>query len=217
MKAGAHSGDEGMAMDEKRRRFLQILRATSFRSDPEPVFRLASGRVSKYYVDCKQALSYPEARYLIGELIRERVKGDSIDAVGGLEIGAYPIAASVSDAIYRETGASVRAFVVRKEPKSHGIRDLLAGDVRPGDRALIVDDVVTEGGSTVKAIDAARKAGLMVIRAVVLVDRDEAGGRTNIEAAGVTFESLCTLRELVELPDDSDQSAERPARSSRSV
>jgi orotate phosphoribosyltransferase len=202
MKAGGE-----MAMDEKRRRFVQILKATSFRSDPEPVFRLASGRLSKYYIDCKQALSYPEARHLIGELIRDRVKGNQIDAVGGLEIGAYPIAASVSDAIYRETGASVRAFVVRKEPKSHGIRDLLAGDVRSGDRALIVDDVVTEGGSTLKAIEAARRAGLVVIRAIVLVDRDEAGGRANIEAAGVKLESLCTLREIVELPDESDQSA----------
>jgi orotate phosphoribosyltransferase len=196
-------------MDERRRRFLKILKATSFRSSPDPVFKLASGRVSKYYVDCKQALSYPEARALIAELIGERLKGESIDAIGGLEIGAYPIAACVSDAIYRESGASLRVFVVRKEPKSHGIRDLIAGDVREGDRAVIVDDVVTEGGSTLKAIDAARRAGLSVARAVVLVDREEAGGRANVESAGVRLEALCTLSELVELGDRSDQTAPR--------
>jgi orotate phosphoribosyltransferase len=203
--AKAAPGDR--VMEQKRRRFLEILRATSFRSSPEPVFKLASGRVSKYYVDCKQALSHPEARALIADLIRARLEGESIDAIGGLEIGAYPIAASVSDAIHRETGASVRVFVVRKQPKSHGIRDLIAGDVGEGDRAIVVDDVVTEGGSTLKAIDALRKAGLIVDRAIVLVDREEAGGRANVESAGVRFEALCTLSELVELGDDSDQTA----------
>jgi len=198
-------------MDEKRRRFLEILKATSFRSSYEPVFRLASGRVSKYYVDCKQALSFPEARLLIADLIGERLNPESIDAIGGLEIGAYPIATCVSDAIYRASGATVRAFVVRKEPKSHGIRDLIAGDVRQGDRAVIVDDVVTEGGSTLKAIETSRKAGLIVERAIVLVDREEAGGRANVEAAGVKFEALCTLHELAELPDEPNQVAVRHA------
>jgi orotate phosphoribosyltransferase len=101
--------------------------------------------------------------------------------------------------------------VVRKEPKSHGIRDLIAGDVRGGDKAVVVDDVVTEGGSTLKAIQGARKAGLIVEHVIVLVDREEAGGRSNIEAAGVRFEALCTLPELVELPHDSNQGAARHA------
>lgn len=198
-----------MRMDKKRRRFLEILKATSFRSDPEPVFRLASGGLSKYYVDCKQVLSDPEARALIAEFICARLKREPIDAVGGLEIGAYPVATSVSDAIYLQTRAKVRAFVVRKEPKSHGIRDLIAGDVRDGDKALIVDDVVTEGTSTVKAIKAAREAGLLVDQVIVLVDREEGNGRKNIEDTGVKFEALCTLRELIELPDDSHQGATR--------
>jgi orotate phosphoribosyltransferase len=198
-------------MDEKRRRFLEILKRSSFRSKPEAVFHLASGKLSKYYVDCKQALSDPEARALIGELIRDRLKGESIDAVGGLEIGAYPIATSVSDAIYREMGTKVRAFVVRKEAKRHGISDLIAGDVHVGDKALIVDDVVTEGNSTLKAITSAREAGLCVERAIVLVDREDGEGRRNIETAGVKFEALCTLRDLIELPDDSHQGQDRHA------
>ncbi len=198
-------------MERKRHRLLEILKETSFRSNPEPVFRLASGRFSKYYVDCKQALSYPEARALIADLICDRIKGESFDAVGGLEIGAYPVAACVSDAIYRETRKVVRVFVVRKEPKTHGIRDLIAGDIRAGDEALIVDDVVTEGNSTLKAIRGAREAGLRVERVVVLVDREEGDGRKNIEAAGVKFDALCTLRELAALPDDSNQGATRHA------
>jgi orotate phosphoribosyltransferase len=211
MEPGAKSGGEVMAAKEKRHRFLQILKATSFRSSPEPVFKLASGGVSKYYVDCKQALSYPEARALIGELIRDRLKDEEIDAVGGLEIGAYPIATSVSDAIYRQSGRSVRVFIVRKQPKSHGIRDLIAGDVRPGDRAVVVDDVVTEGGSTLKAIEAALKAELVIKRVIVLVDREEGEGRRRIEAQGVKFEPLCTLRELVELRDAPQQGASHQA------
>lgn len=198
-------------MDQKRRRFLEILRATSFRSSPEPIFQLASGRSSKFYVDCKQALSYPEARALIADLIYDRIKGEAFDAIGGLEIGAYPIATCVSDAVFRETGATVRVFIVRKQPKSHGIRDLIAGDIRQGDRVLIVDDVVTEGGSTLKAVEASRKAGLVVQRVIVLVDREEGEGRRNIEGAEVKFEALCTLRELVELRDDSHQGATRHA------
>jgi orotate phosphoribosyltransferase len=103
---------------------------------------------------------------LFGKLICEQLHGERFDAVGGLEIGAYPIATAVSDCIYRDTGNTVRAFVVRKEPKSHGIRDLVAGDIKSGDRTLIVDDVLTTGKSTIAAITRAREAGVQVTAAV---------------------------------------------------
>jgi orotate phosphoribosyltransferase len=196
-------------MVAERHRFLEILKKTSFQAREEATFRLASGKFSRYYIDCKQALSYPEARELIARLIYDRIRGQVFDAVGGLEIGAYPIATSVSDIVFRETGATVRAFVVRKEPKTHGIRDLLAGHVQRGDRALIVDDVVTVGTSTIKAINSAREAGLIVERVIVLVDRQEDEGRKNIEDQRVKFEALCTLSELVELADGSHQGSTR--------
>ncbi|MBV8774903.1 MAG: orotate phosphoribosyltransferase [Deltaproteobacteria bacterium] len=176
----------------------EILRRTSLQVRDESVFRLASGKMSRYYVDCKQALSDPEARALIGELIYQRLIGISLDAVGGMELGAYPIATSTSDAIFRATGAKVRAFVVRKESKEQGMRGLIAGNVRPGDKTLIVDDVVTAGSSTIKAIIAARQAGLIVEQVIVLIDREEEDGRTNIEAQGVAFEALTTLSELLD-------------------
>ena len=190
-------------MNSAKLKLREILRSTSLRSVDEPVFRLASGRMSRHYVDCKQALSDPEARVLVGQLILERLGGTSLDAVGGMELGAYPIATSVSDAIFRATGARVRAFVVRKDSKQHGIQGLIAGNVKPGDKTLIVEDVVTAGSATIKAITAARQAGLIVERVIVLVDREEENGRQQIEAQGVSFDALVTLSELL---TDSNQS-----------
>jgi len=184
-------------------RLREILRRTSLQSRDEPVFRLASGKMSRYYVDCKQALSDPEARALVGQLILERLGGMSIDAVGGMELGAYPIATSVSDAVFRATGAKVRAFVVRKEPKQYGIQGVIAGNVQPGDKTLIVDDVVTAGSSTIKAIKRARQLGLIVERVIVLIDRQEEDGRRNVQAQGVSFEALVTLSELLDDPNQS--------------
>lgn len=190
-------------MHSAKLRLLEILRRTSLQVRDEPTFRLSSGKVSRYYVDCKQALSDPEARALVGESIVERLNGLSLEAVGGMELGAYPIATSASDAIFRARGMKVRAFVVRKDSKLHGVRGLIAGDVRPGDRTLIVDDVVTAGSSTIKAIAASRQAGLVVERAIAIVDREEEDGRKNIEAEGVAFEALTTLSELLADPDKS--------------
>ncbi|HJU09804.1 MAG TPA: orotate phosphoribosyltransferase [Candidatus Binataceae bacterium] len=184
-------------MESPRLRLREILRQTSLQSRPEPVFRLASGKLSRHYVDCKQALSDPEARALVGQLMFERIQGAFFDAVGGMELGAYPIATSVSDAIFKATGTKVRAFVVRKEAKQHGNQALIAGDVRSGDKTLIVEDVVTAGGSTIKAIAGARQAGLKVERVIALIDREEEDGRKNIETQGVAFEALFTLSELL--------------------
>ncbi len=184
-------------MVAERSRLLDILVRTSFRINEKDPFRLASGARSKYYVDCKFALSDPEARRLIGKIICD-VAGQDFDAVGGLEIGAYPIATAVSDRVYDTSGRTMRAFVVRKEPKSHGIAGLLAGDARKGDTALIVDDVITTGASTIKALENAREAGLIVARVVVLVDRQDGDGQKNIEAHRVRCQSLFTLQELID-------------------
>ena len=186
-------------MEAGRRRLIEILRETSVKSSEEPTFRLASGKMSRFYVDCKQALSDPEARGLIGGLAAELIDVRAIDAIGGLELGAYPIAIAISDAIFRTNGVKLRVFVVRKEPKSHGIKDLIAGNIAAGDRALIVDDVVTTAGSTIKAIRGARAAGLVVERALALIDREEEQGAENLAAEGVVFAPLFRLRELLEV------------------
>ncbi|HXR36314.1 MAG TPA: orotate phosphoribosyltransferase [Candidatus Binataceae bacterium] len=199
-----------LEMDADRRRLLQLVAQTSFRHEKEPVFRLASGKMSRYYVDCKQVISYPEARLLIGRLMFEIIREENFDAVGGMEIGAYPIAASVSDRIFQETGRSVRVFVVRKEPKGHGVGNLIAGDARRADKTLIVDDVITTGGSTIDAIRRARDAGLQVTHAIVIVDREEESGRQNIENLGVAVASLFTLSEVLKEAESQAPADTRP-------
>jgi orotate phosphoribosyltransferase len=120
-----------------------------------------------------------------------------IDCIGGLEIGAIAIATSISDYAYLAAPQKEwRTFVVRKQPKDHGLGKLIEGVVRPGDRALIVDDVLTSGGSVLKAIAAAREAQLDVRSVLVIVDRLEQGGRARVEEQQVQVVSLLTIDDL---------------------
>ena len=186
-------------MTATRKELLQLLIKTkAFKSSPTPIFRLASGEMSHFYVDCRVGLSHPEVRQMVGEMILDLVR-TPIDAVGGLLIGAYPIAIAVSDAAYKKDGQSLRAFAVRKEPKPHGLAKLIEGDVAKGDRVLIVDDVITSGKSTIEAIRKSREEGLVVSQAIAIIDREEQEGRKRVEDEGVRFAALCTLRELQEL------------------
>jgi len=183
-------------MTQKADRLARIIFDTSFRHSKEPSFPLASGIMSQYYIDCKMALSHPEARELIGELIADRIHLTEVDAVGGMELGAYPIAVAVSDAMFRKHGKNLRALVVRKQPKGHGLKKHIEGDVRPADKVLVVDDVVTSGKSTIDAVAKIRDAGLEVVKVVVIVDREESGGRANIENCGTSLDALLTLSDL---------------------
>ncbi len=186
-------------MPATREELLQILIKTkAFKSSPTPIFRLASGEMSSFYVDCRVGLSHPEVRRIVGEMILDLVR-TPVEAVGGLLIGAYPIAIAVSDAAYKRDGKSIRAFAVRKEPKAHGLGKLIEGDVAKGDHVLIVDDVITSGKSTIEAIRKCREEGLKVSQAIAIIDREEQEGRKRIEDEGVRFDALCTLRELQEL------------------
>lgn len=183
-------------MLEKANRLLQILANTSFHKSSTPEYPLSSGIMSRYYIDCKVALSYPEARELTGELILEKIKNDSVNAVGGLELGAYPIAIAVSDAAYRHQ-RKINAFVVRKQPKLHGLKKYAEGSISRNDKVIIVDDVITTGKSTIDAINKVREEGLEIVKVIAIVDRKEADGKKNIEACGVLFEALFTLDQLI--------------------
>ena len=181
-----------------------ILATGSFHWKTRPQFTLASGRVSEYYVNCKQLLSHPKYRRLLAELIADHLKGWDIQAVGGMEIGAIPIATAVADYVYDRTGGELRTFVVRKKPKDHGMKHAVEGAFESGDRVLVVDDVLTTGQATIDAIEQARAAGLNVRHALVLVDRQEDNGRQRVEALGVPLTSLLTLQDLKDLKGHPD-------------
>lgn len=170
----------------------------SFRWDREKGFKLASGEISPFYVDCRSLMAHPQARRLVAQLAYEALTDIEFDCLGGLELGAIPIAVSISDFAYAAARQRVwRTFVVRKQAKDHGLGKLIEGSIRPGDRTLIVDDVLTSGGSLLKAVGAARDAGLQVEHALVIVDRQEQDGKARIEKETVHLRSLLTIQDLM--------------------
>lgn len=170
----------------------------SFKWDPDKGFKLASGLTSPYYVDCRSLMAHPEARRLVAQLAYEALGEIQIDCLGGLEIGAISIATSISDyAFTAQPSRTWRTFVVRKQAKDHGLGKLIEGHISPGDRALIVDDVLTSGGSLLKAVVAAREAGLQVDHALVIVDRQEQDGKARVELEKVQLISLLTVQDLL--------------------
>jgi orotate phosphoribosyltransferase len=169
----------------------------SFKWDQVKGFTLASGQVSPFYVDCRALMAHPSARRLVGQLALEALMGVEIDCLGGLEIGAISIATTISDLAYAaDPKREWRTFVVRKQAKDHGLGKLIEGAIGSGDRALIVDDVLTSGGSLLKAVASARQAGLIVSHALVIVDRREQGGLAKVEREGVKVISLLTIDDL---------------------
>lgn len=171
-----------------------FLETKSFKHDPVKKFTLSSGIKSEFYVDCKALMSHPRAFGLVAQLASDKIKDLRFDCIGGLEIGAISIATVISEYGYRKALQSWPTFVVRKEKKEHGLGNKIEG--LPGQRALIVDDVLTSGGSVLKAVDAAREAGLTVDYALVIVDREEQQGRARIEKAGVKLLSLLTIKDF---------------------
>jgi orotate phosphoribosyltransferase len=161
-------------INEKKRALLQLLREKSFRYSPDKLFKLASGRESPYYVDARPVTHSAAGLALIGEIFYDLVKDLEVQAIGGLTLGADPIAHAVALTSFLR-GNPIDAFTVRKEAKGHGTGGRLVGDVKPGDRVVIVEDVITTGGSTLKAVAAARDFGLEVVKVLILVDREEGG------------------------------------------
>ncbi|MEK6763351.1 MAG: orotate phosphoribosyltransferase [Nitrospirota bacterium] len=169
----------------------------SFKWDPIKGFTLASGQTSPFYVDCRSLMAHPGSRRLVAQLAYESLRPIELDCLGGLEIGAISIATSISDfAFVAQPTRTWRTFVVRKQAKDHGLGKLIEGSFQPGDRAVIVDDVLTSGGSLLKAVAAARMAGLTVTHALVIVDRKEQDGRRKVETEGLTLVSLLTIDDL---------------------
>jgi orotate phosphoribosyltransferase len=180
----------------KRERLLELLRTNAFQ---EREVVLSSGRTSNFYIDCKQVSLDAEGAALIGELFHaviEEVAPDAV-AVGGLTLGADPLATATSVVSFQR-GRPRAAFIVRKEPKGHGTGQWIESPrLAPGARVVIVEDVVTTGAATLKAIERTRQHGLRVVHAIGLVDRLE-GGREAVTLE-TPLTTLFTRRDF--LPD----------------
>lgn len=158
-------------------------------------FTLASGRKATYYLDGKQVTLDAAGARLIGEGLLDLMASRGLpDAVGGMSIGADPIAAAIVT-IAGVRGLDLRGFMVRKEPKGHGTKQYVEGPVSPGQHVVIVEDVVTTGGSSLQAIERVEAFGLKVVGVLAVIDRME-GGAGAFAAKGYPFESLLTIRDF---------------------
>ncbi len=196
-----------------RERLLDLLVEYSYRYSDEPIYALASGRKSNFYIDCRQTTMRREAAGLIAAVFEPLIP-ESAQAVGGLTAGADPIAYAIRDLAQKP----LDAFMVRKERKGHGLGRQVEGPIGPGMQVAIVDDVVTSGGSAIHAIKAARAEKLNVVAVIVLVDREEDGGLSRIHeeaGPGVPVERIFTRQQIHERwkaqQDNGRGSAEDPS------
>jgi orotate phosphoribosyltransferase len=157
-------------------------------------FTLASGKQASFYLDCRKLTLSSEGAAQIAAGILELIGNKLPDAIGGMAIGADPITGAVVHAAGIQN-LSLKGFIVRKEEKRHGTGQMVEGPVQPGDRAIIVEDVVTTGGSSLQAIDRCQDFGMMITKVIAIVDRLE-GGAEKFRSRGIEFESLLTVADL---------------------
>ncbi|MDR3469166.1 MAG: orotate phosphoribosyltransferase [Xanthobacteraceae bacterium] len=185
-----------MSKSASRARLVDIIAKRSFGRGE---VTLASGRKSDFYFNLKPTMLDPEGATLLAELTYEAVKDDGLDYIGGLEMGAVPLAGALAQLSWMK-GHPIAAFFVRKKPKEHGARLSVEGlpkdESLNGKRVVIVEDVTTTGGSAIKAADAVREAGGEVVLVLTMVDREE-GAVETFRDAGIPFRSLFRASEFL--------------------
>jgi orotate phosphoribosyltransferase len=181
---------------DQRAELFELIRIRSFGRGK---IKLASGRESDFYFDLRPTTMHPAGATYIGEMIVDVVEGLDVGFVGGLEMGAVPIAAATAVASHRR-GRGLQAFFVRKKPKGHGAQKLVEGlpkgETLKGRNVVIVEDVTTTGGSAIQAVEAVRAEGANVVLVVTIVDRLE-GATENFAALRLPFRALFTADEFL--------------------
>jgi orotate phosphoribosyltransferase len=176
-------------------RLIELLRDRSFRAGE---FTLASGKTSDFFIDCKQTILTAEGHALVGDLMFQALEQlPPCEAVGGVELGGCPLASAVSLVSFQQ-GRPLPALYVRKAQKDHGTTKLVEGDksIRPGMPVALLEDVITTGGSSLRAVKSLAQTGVKVVGIIALVDRLE-GGREAIESEGLPLVSLATRRDFM--------------------
>jgi len=186
-----------MTVQDMKKRLAEIILERSFQYRVDPPFTLASGKTSHYYFNCKTTTMDPEGVFLIGNILFDMLASSDVTAAGGLTLGADPIANALSMISYQK-GKPIKSFVVRKDVKEHGTKSAIEGNIQPGEKVAIIDDVITTGGSTILAIEKAQGAGLVIDRVVALVDREE-GGRENIQKHIHRVDAVLTRSDIMDL------------------
>ena len=185
-----------MSKSASRARLAEIIRKRSFGRGE---ITLASGRKSNFYFNLKPTMLDPEGAALLAELTYEALKDDNLDYVGGLEMGAVPLAGAIAQLSWIK-GHPIAAFFVRKKPKEHGARlaieGLTKGDNLGGKRVVVIEDVTTTGGSAMKAVEALREVGANVVMVLTMVDREE-GATDTFAQAGLPFRSIYKASEFL--------------------
>lgn len=179
-------------MSEAETRLLEVLKERSFKRGE---FRLASGGTSSYFIDGKMSQVFSEAAYLIGEVLYEHTKDLSFDAIGGLEVGAVPLATAAVIS-YHLHGRKMEGFWVRDKVKDHGTKKLIEGKLQPGSRVVILDDVITRGNSSLKAVEAVRELDCKVVLVLALVDRLQGARQLFTEQGIDSFRSVFTIEQF---------------------
>jgi orotate phosphoribosyltransferase len=174
-----------------RPRLLELFRERALKFGD---FTLASGKKAKYYLDGKQITLHSEGLRLVSEGLLELLEGVDFVAFGGMSIGADPIVGGVLT-VAAEQGRDLAGFLVRKESKGHGTNKFVEGPVAPGMKVVIVDDVVTTGGSALLSVDRIEEFGCKVVQVVAIIDRME-GGAANFAARGLPLKSLLTIEDF---------------------
>lgn len=184
-----------MPFNDPKSALVALIKERSFQSGAE--MKLASGQTSSFYFNMKPTMLHPDGAHLIATLILAQLAADGIDAdmIGGLEMGAVPLASAVA-AVSATGKRPLPAFFVRKQAKEHGTQSLVEGlakgETLQGKKVVIVEDVTTTGGSAIKAADAVKREGAIVVRVITVVDRRE-GASEAFKAAGLDFKPLLTV------------------------
>ncbi|MDD5045209.1 MAG: orotate phosphoribosyltransferase [Candidatus Omnitrophica bacterium] len=175
---------------------LQLLKLLKKKAVKTGRIKLSSGKISDFYVDGRLITLTPEGAWLIANIMLEMLKKDKIDAIGGLTLGADPIAGAIACVAHLKK-VPIKTFIVRKHKKEHGMKRQIEGPpLKKGSRVVIIDDVATTGGSLLEAKETLDKIGAKTVCAIVIVDRQE-GAVRNLNRAGVRLLSIFKKKDLI--------------------